>query len=264
MKNNTHYIKGFTFVEMMISIIISGITLGTMMFIFNAAQIRYFNDQMESSIDIYCNNATAFFATIAARSDSVITQTGPKPPNYTIWKFNDKYYNQGAEDVADHHREITIQVNDKFGVLIKENNANITAELYEKYILENHKTDRNGHYVRSDRPWNGVSPQGLFNPGKDNSKGDQNLKTQYLIHDFKITEVDPGKGVRINFFHRITNNRIRKPLEDCTYDIEIVVQIQHKDDEFDATTDKYTYRNYTKRVYCPSCFLRERSNNQKI
>ena len=103
MKNNTHYIKGFTFVEMMISIIISGITLGKMMIIFNAAQIRYFNDQMESSIDIYCNNATAFLATIAARSDSVITQTGTKAPKYTIWKFNDKYYNQGAEDVADHH-----------------------------------------------------------------------------------------------------------------------------------------------------------------
>ena len=262
MKNN-YYIKGFTFIEMAITLIIATIGTGTMMFVFNAAQTRYFNDQMEAAIDTYCNDATDFVSTIVSRSDSVITRAGDNPPKYTIWKFNDKYDNQGSDQREDHQRKITVEMNDQGGVVIKENNRDITAELYNKYMLRNHKKNNNGHYEADNREWNGLAAQGSFNPGNKFQDGDENLKTQYRIYEFEINEMDPG-NINIDFFHNIVNNRIRTPLEECTYDVKIVVQIENKVDKNSFSTELYKYKTYTKRAYCPSCFLRQKNriNNQ--
>ena len=258
MKKNSYYTKGFTFIEMAITLTITAIGTGTMMFVFNAAQTRYFNDQMESAIDTYCNDAAAFVATIVSRSDSVITQESMKPPKYTIWQFNDKYDNQGSFERLDHQRKITVEMNDKGGVVIKENNRNITGELYNKYMLRNHKKDNNGYYESRNNEWNGLAAQGAFNPGNKFQDGDKNLKTQYRISEFKIEMMDPG-DTDIDFFHNILNNHIRTPLEKCTYNIKIKIQIQNKIDDNSFSEEFYTYRTYTKRAYCPSCFLKEKA-----
>ena len=263
MKKNHYYIRGFTFIEMIITIIIASIGTGTMMFVFNAAQTRYFNDQMEASIDTYCNDAADFIATIVSRSDSTIKKIGDNPPRYRIFKFNDKYTNQASDERQDHQREVTIMMDDKYGVLIQENNQNITAELYNKYMLRNHKKNDNGHYEADNKEWNALSPQGSFNPGDKFKDGDENLRTKYILYDFKIEKMDPG-DVNINFFHNIpaSNRHIRAPLEECTYDIKIVIEIQNQIDENSSSEVFYTYRTYTKRAYCPSCFVRERSSKK--
>ncbi|MBI45176.1 MAG: hypothetical protein CMG66_03305 [Candidatus Marinimicrobia bacterium] len=257
MQSNRYYIKGFTFIEMVITIIISAIGTGAMISVFNAAQTRYFNDTMEASIDVYCHDAADFIASIVSRSDSTITRSGVNPPKYTIWKFNDKYINQGRDERALKQRKITVEMNDKGGVVIRENNTDITGELYNKYMLRNHKKNSKGHYEASNREWNALAAQGSFNPGKKFQDGDQNLNTQYVVHDFKIKQMDPG-NTETTFFHNIVDDRIRNPLEECTYDIEITIQIQNKIDENSISDEFYTYRTYKKRAYCPSCFVRQR------
>ncbi len=261
MKTNHYYIKGFTFIEMVIAITIAAIGTGTMMFVFNAAQTRYFNDQMEASIDTYCNDAADFISTIVSRSDSIIVQSSKNPPQYKIWQFNDRYDNQWSEERPDHHRVITIEMTDKGGVVIRENNRDITGELYNKYMLRNHKKDNSGHYDRRNREWNAFSLQASFNPGNKFQDGDQNLTTQYVFDSFKIKPMDPG-DVNINFFHNIVDNRIKQPLEDCTYDIEIKVRIENKVDKNSLSSEFYTYRTYTKRAYSPSCFIIQKTNRQ--
>ena len=257
MNKKNYYIKGFTLIEMVITIVISAIATGAMISVFNAAQGRYFNDTMEASIDAYCHDAADFIATIVSRSDSTIKKSGVNPPKYTIWKFNDKYINQGRDERALKQRKITIEMNDKGGVVVKENNTDITGELYNKYMLRNHKKNRNGHYESSNREWNALAAQGTFNPGNKFQDGDQNLKTQYFVHDFKIKKMDPG-NTETTFFHNIVDGRMITPLEECTYDIEITIQIQNKIDKNSASDEFYTYRTYTKRAYCPSCFVRQR------
>ena len=258
MKKINQHNKGFTFIEMVITIIIASIGTGTMMYVFNAAQTRYFNDQMENAIDTYCNDAVDFIATIVSRSDSTITKTSDNPPRYTIWKFNDKYTNQGSNDRADYQRKIIIEMNDRDGVIIKERNRNITGELYNKYMQRNHKKDMSGHYKAPRDEWNALAIQGLFNPGKDG--GDGNILTRYVFikEGFKIKEMDPG-NINTDFFHNITDNRMRASLEKCTYDIEIAIEIQEKIDEKSLSDQLYKQKLYRKRAYCPSCYVRHRS-----
>jgi len=264
MELNNHYIKGFTFIEMVISIIIASIGTGTMMFVFNAAQTRYFNDQMEVAIETYCDNATDFIATIVSRSDSAISQTSYNPPKYTIWKFNDKYINQGSDERINRQRKITIEMTNKGGVIIRERNQDITGELYNKYMLKNHKKDNNGHYNAPNRQWNALALQGSFSPGNKFQDGDENLPIQYVFvaEGFKIKKMDPG-NVDVNFFHNIVDSRMRIPLEKCTYDVEILLEIQNKFNDSSISDEFYTYKKYKKRAYCPSCFVRERTNNAK-
>ena len=258
MKKSNCHIKGFTFIEMVITLIITSIGTGTMMYVFNAAQTRYFNDQMETSIDTYCNSATDFIATIVSRSDSTIKQTSDIPRRYTIYKFNDKYINQDSDQIIEHQRVITIELTDKGGVIIKERNKDITAELYNKYMLRDHKKDGKGHYLAGNREWNAMALQGSFNPGNKFQDGDQNLPTQYTLvqKGFKIVQMDPGDRIGEDFFPYVRGINA-SPIQKCTYNIEILLEIQNKFDDNSTSNQFYTYKTYTKRAYCPSCFMRE-------
>ena len=262
MKKINHYNKGFTFIEMVITIIIASIGTGTMMYVFNAAQTRYFNDQMENAVDTYCNDAVDFIATIVSRSDSVITRISDNPPRYTIWKFNDKYINQGSDARVDYQRKITIEMNDRDGVIIRERNRNITGELYSKYMKRNHKKDMRGHYKTPRNEWNALAIQGLFNPGDDGGDGDKNILTQYVFipEGFKIKAMDPG-DINTTFSPSLSANDKSKviPIEKCTYDVQIVIQIQDKIDDNSISDQLYKQKLYTKRAYCPSCYIRHRS-----
>ena len=260
MKKSNYYIRGFTFIEMVITLIIASIGTGTMMYVFNAAQTRYFNDQMEVSIDTYCSSAADFIATIVSRSDSLIEQTSDIPRRYTIYKFNDQYINQDSDEILDHQRKITIELTDKGGIIIKERNKDITAELYNKYVLKGHKKDGKGHYLADNREWNPLALQGAFNPGNKFQDGDQNLPTQYTLvqKGFKIEKMDPGDRIGEDFFPYVRGVNTGA-IQDCTYDIEILLEIQNKFNNSSTSQEFYTYKTYTKRAYCASCFMRESS-----
>ena len=138
-------------------------------------------------------------------------------------------------------------MNNKGGVIIKERNRNITGELYNKYMQRGHKKNMSGHYDAPDHEWNALALQGFFNPGKDG--GDENILTKYVFlpESFKIKKMDPG-AVNVDFFHNIVDNRRRGPLEECTYDIQIAIQIQDKLDEKSISDRLYRQKTYTKRA----------------
>ena len=61
------YIKGFTLVEMLMTIIITASVSTAMMFVYNQSQKKFYNDSMELDIARYANKAVNMIKTHLTR-----------------------------------------------------------------------------------------------------------------------------------------------------------------------------------------------------
>ena len=125
------HIRGFTLLEMLISMIITSMATIMMMFVFNESQKKFFNDNMELDIATYCNKS------IQAISKLVNDITSPVDQQQD-WEGNNSYklsfYDVNRNGDGD-EREIIIRLSSTDGFIIKENNTDVTNTIFDGVLI---------------------------------------------------------------------------------------------------------------------------------
>ena len=74
MRIKTKYVGGFTYIEIIISLIITAITTVLIMFVYNETQKKFYDDSMESDIAVYCDRAINEIANLLNASTETIKE----------------------------------------------------------------------------------------------------------------------------------------------------------------------------------------------
>ena len=219
------YIKGFTLIEMLISIIITLSVTLAMMFVYNQTIKKFYVDSMEYDIKVYCNRAVEEIAELVSDIVTEVEQTGLN--RYRLTFYDVDKYGVGSE------REISISVNNTDGVVVKEGNTDVTNTIFDGVLLNgdifiSHLNDR-----------------------------DLNLPIKYVISEFKIENLTGD-----SLYHQMNPSRVRA-MSVSSYEIYMQVEIQNKLSENDGSTKFYKYLNFSRRSFSPGLYLREKSKHNQ-
>ena len=229
MRIKTRHIRGFTLLEMLISMIITSMATIMMMFVFNESQKKFFNDNMELDIAIYCNKS------IQAISKLVNDITAPVDQQQD-WEGNNSYklsfYDVDRSGDGD-EREIIIRLSSTDGFIIKENNTDVTNTIFDGVLI-------NG---------------GSINFGTK----DPNTQTSYVINDWGIEKLTAD-----SLYHRINPSKTNA-MSLSSYEIWMEIEIQTEKPGNLGSETLYKYKKFSTRSFSPGLYLREKSkksNNQ--
>ena len=118
--------KGFTLIEMLISMLITSMATVMMMFVFNESQKKFFNDSMELDIAVYCDRAVKEISKIVNDVTVEVQQLADWDGNncYKLTFYDVDKNGNGSE------RDITIRLSRTNGFAIKEGNTDVTNTIF--------------------------------------------------------------------------------------------------------------------------------------
>ena len=228
MKKNKIYNKGFTLVEMTVSLLISGAVTMSLFFIFNVTQQKFFQDNMYEDISNYCNTAIGHIASILD-SSKVVKIRGVEGSGQNL----DKY------DI----------------IFTNENNCNpfVDCPYYEISF------NRSGLYVKSGRDfitpvWMSIGSNN-FNSGDGFNDIDEglNLLTKYSINDFYIEKLESN-----DFYQSRISPRKLFALKESSFNVCIDVLIENQIDGYSLQNQNaFTTKSYCQKVYNKTLYLRK-------
>jgi len=227
MKIKNKYINGFTLVEMLISLVITGIATASMMFVYNQAQKKFYNDSMELDIATYGNRAVNMISTkLLTNITEPVKQIGDWGGfnSYEITFLDKDKYGNSEE------RTVRIRMSDSGGFIISEGNTNVTNTIFD------------GMYLNA----------GAFRPG--NTFEDYNLPTSYVIDSWSI---EPLTGDSL--YHQLNPSKIRA-MTASSYAIKLNFEIQTKE-EGSYGNSLYKLKTFWTYSFSPGLYLREKSKH---
>ena len=227
MKIKNKYINGFTLVEMLISLVITGIATVSMMFVYNQAQKKFYNDSMELDIATYGNRAVNMISTkLLTNITEPVKQIGDWGGfnSYEITFLDKDKYGNSEE------RTVRIRMSDSGGFIISEGNTNVTNTIFD------------GMYLNA----------GAFRPG--NTFEDYNLPTSYVIDSWSI---EPLTGDSL--YHQLNPSKIRA-MTASSYAIKLNFEIQTKE-EGSYGNSLYKLKTFWTYSFSPGLYLREKSKH---
>ena len=227
MKIKNKYINGFTLVEMLISLVITGIATVSMMFVYNQAQKKFYNDSMELDIATYGNRAVNMISTkLLTNITEPVKQIGDWGGfnSYEITFLDKDKYGNSEE------RTVRIRMSNSGGFIISEGNTNVTNTIFD------------GMYLNA----------GAFRPG--NTFEDYNLPTSYVIDSWSI---EPLTGDSL--YHQLNPSKIRA-MTASSYAIKLNFEIQTKE-EGSYGNSLYKLKTFWTYSFSPGLYLREKSKH---
>ena len=227
MKIKNKYINGFTLVEILMSIIITGIITASMMFVYNQAQKKLYNDSMELDIATYGNRSVNMISTkLLNNITEPVKQIGDWGGfnSYEITFLDKDKYGNSEE------RTVRIRMSNSGGFIISEGNTNVTNTIFD------------GMYLNA----------GAFRPG--NAFEDYNLPTSYVIDSWAI-EALTGDSL----YHQLNPSKIRA-MTASSYAIKLNFEIQTKE-EGSYGNSLYKLKTFWTYSFSPGLYLREKSKH---
>ena len=224
---NKKYIRGFTLLEMSISMLITAMTTAMMMFVFNESQKKFFNDNMELDIAIYCDRSVKEIS-------NIINDITVEVKQLADWDGNNCYkltfYDVDKEGVGS-DREITIRLSRTNGFTIKEGNTDVTNTIFDGALI-------NG---------------GAINFGTK----DPNTLTTYVINDWGIDNLTAD-----SLYHQINPSKTGA-MSASSYEIWMEIEIQTEENGDFGNEALYKYKKYSTRSFSPGLYLREKSKHNQ-
>ena len=224
---NKKYIRGFTLLEMSISMLITAMTTAMMMFVFNESQKKFFNDNMELDIAIYCDRSVKEIS-------NIINDITVEVKQLADWDGNNCYkltfYDVDKEGVGS-DREITIRLSRTNGFTIKEGNTDVTNTIFDGALI-------NG---------------GAINFGTK----DPNTLTTYVINDWGIDNLTAD-----SLYHQINPSKTGA-MSASSYEIWMEIEIQTEENGDFGNEALYKYKKYSTRSFSPGLYLREKSKHKQ-
>ena len=219
------HIKGFTLIEMVISMLITAMTTVMMMFVFNESQKKFFNDSMELDIAVYCDRAIKGISKIVNDVTVEVQQLADWDSNncYKL-TFYDVDKNGNASE-----RDITIRLSRTNGFAIKEGNTDVTNTIFDGVLI-------NG---------------GTINFGTK----DPNTLTTYVIYDWGIDNLTAD-----SLYHQINPSKTGA-MSASSYEIWMEIEIQTEESGDFGNEVLYKYKKYSTRSFSPGLYLRENSKH---
>ena len=225
MKINKKYIKGYSLVEMLISMVITAMATAMMMFVFNESQKKFFNDSMELDIAVYCDKAVRAISQLV--NDATV-EVDQQPD----WNGNNCYkltfYDVDKDGIGD-EREVTIRLSDTNGFAVKERNSDVTNTIFNGVLISG----------------------GSINFGTK----DPNTLTTYVISDWGIDKLTAD-----SLFHQINPLKTRA-MSASSYEIWMEIEIQTEKSGSMGNETLYKYKKYSTRSFSPGLYIREKSKN---
>jgi len=229
MKVKKKYISGFTLVEMLMSLIITAIVTASMMFVYNQAQIKFYNDSMELDIATYGNRSVNMISTkLLNNITQPVKQIGDWGGfnSYEI-TFLDKDRNGNSEE-----KTIRIRMSETGGFIITKGNTNVTNTIFD------------GMYLNA----------GAFRPG--NSFEDYNIPTSYVIDSWSIEPLTAD-----SLYHHLNPSKIRA-MTASSYAIKLNFEIQ-TEEEGSFGSSLYKVKTFWTYSFSPGLYLREKSRHSQ-
>ena len=224
---NKKYIRGFTLLEMSISMLITAMTTAMMMFVFNESQKKFFNDSMELDIAIYCDKSVKEIS-------NIINDITVEVKQLADWDGNNCYkltfYDVDRDGVGS-DREITIRLSRTNGFTIKEGNTDVTNTIFDGALI-------NG---------------GAINFGTK----DPNTLTTYIINDWGIDNLTAD-----SLYHQINPSKTGA-MSVSSYEIWMEIEIQTEENGDFGNEALYKYKKYSTRSFSPGLYLREKSKHNQ-
>ena len=224
---NKKYIRGFTLLEMSISMLITAMTTAMMMFVFNESQKKFFNDSMELDIAIYCDKSVKEIS-------NIINDITVEVKQLADWDGNNCYkltFYDVDKDGAGSDREITIRLSRTNGFTIKEGNTDVTNTIFDGALI-------NG---------------GAINFGTK----DPNTLTTYIINDWGIDNLTAD-----SLYHQINPSKTGA-MSVSSYEIWMEIEIQTEENGDFGNEALYKYKKYSTRSFSPGLYLREKSKHNQ-
>ena len=221
------HIKGFTLIEMVISMLITAMATAMMMFVFNESQKKFFNDSMELDIAIYCDKSVKEIS-------NIINDITVEVKQLADWDGNNCYkltfYDVDRDGVGS-DREITIRLSRTNGFTIKEGNTDVTNTIFDGVLI-------NG---------------GAINFGTK----DPNTLTTYIINDWGIDNLTAD-----SLYHQINPSKTGA-MSVSSYEIWMEIEIQTEENGDFGNEVLYKYKKYSTRSFSPGLYLREKSKHNQ-
>jgi len=224
---NKKYIRGFTLLEMSISMLITAMTTAMMMFVFNESQKKFFNDSMELDIAIYCDKSVKEIS-------NIINDITVEVKQLADWDGNNCYkltFYDVDKDGVGSDREITIRLSRTNGFTIKEGNTDVTNTIFDGALI-------NG---------------GAINFGTK----DPNTLTTYIINDWGIDNLTAD-----SLYHQINPSKTGA-MSVSSYEIWMEIEIQTEESGNFGNETLYKYKKYSTRSFSPGLYLREKSKHNQ-
>lgn len=224
---NKKYIRGFTLLEMSISMLITAMTTAMMMFVFNESQKKFFNDSMELDIAIYCDKSVKEIS-------NIINDITVEVKQLADWDGNNCYkltFYDVDKDGVGSDREITIRLSRTNGFTIKEGNTDVTNTIFDGALI-------NG---------------GAINFGTK----DPNTLTTYVINDWGIDNLTAD-----SLYHQINPSKTGA-MSVSSYEIWMEIEIQTEENGDFGNEALYKYKKYSTRSFSPGLYLREKSKHNQ-
>jgi len=219
------YTRGFTLIEMLISMLITAMATVMMMFVYNESQKKFLNDGMELDIAIYCNRAVKEISNIVNDITTEVQQLADWDGNncYKLTFYDVDENGNGSE------REVTVRLSRTNGFAIKEGNTDVTNTIF-----------------------NGV----LINGGSINfGTKDPSTLTTYVIHDWGIDNLTAD-----SLYHQINPSKT-SAMSTSSYEIWMEIEIQTEENGDFGNEALYKYKKYSTRSFSPGLYLREKSKH---
>ena len=224
---NKKYIRGFTLLEMSISMLITAMVTAMMMFVFNESQKKFFNDSMELDIAIYCDKSVKEIS-------NIINDITVEVKQLADWDGNNCYkltFYDVDNDGVGSDREITIRLSRTNGFTIKEGNTDVTNTIFDGVLI-------NG---------------GAINFGTK----DPNTLTTYIINDWGIDNLTAD-----SLYHQINPSKTGA-MSVSSYEIWMEIEIQTEENGDFGNEVLYKYKKYSTRSFSPGLYLREKSKHNQ-
>ena len=224
---NKKYIRGFTLLEMSISMLITAMVTAMMMFVFNESQKKFFNDSMELDIAIYCDKSVKEIS-------NIINDITVEVKQLADWDGNNCYkltFYDVDNDGVGSDREITIRLSRTNGFTILEGNTDVTNTIFDGALI-------NG---------------GAINFGTK----DPNTLTTYVINDWGIDNLTAD-----SLYHQINPSKTGA-MSASSYEIWMEIEIQTEESGDFGNEALYKYKKYSTRSFSPGLYLREKSKHNQ-
>ena len=221
------YIKGFTLVEILISLIITTISATSMMFVYNQSQKKLYNDRMELDIATYGNKAINMIST------KLLNHITEPVKVLTDWDGNNSYeitFRDKNKLGDSEERTVKIRLSSTGGFIVSERNVDVTNKIFD------------GMYLNA----------GSFRPGENFQ--DYNIPTSYILEGW---DIEPLTGDSL--YHQLNPSKIRA-MTASSYAIKLIFKIQTEEDGGFGES-LYKTKTYWTYSFSPALYLREKSKS---
>ena len=279
MNINKKYIEGFTFVELVMSMIMTLAATVLLLFVYKESSIKHEKNMLEKEILSYANLSLDYIQGILTDATASVERSAPYAgfSSYTI-EFNsvktknreNEPLNRGDKAYCERTLEgIWIEAPDfrsAYFSCIVESEIRITMDPLKGFTFKTGNQDVTPPLLKLAS--NSFEPSGRdFIPGyaSENQNNSELIKpyTQYIIKDWGIDRIESG-----DLYHRISSSK-QSALSESSHIIWLEIEIQNmRGENFDITeldSDLIQIKRFERTAFSPYAYVvRKTSSNKPI